>query len=93
MPSTVHLQFKIGNVIEETFKKWSDEKYRITIESFQRKNSCLVFVRIGRWGEESHFFKCAVSVKSQCQKSFLQLKKYFLISTQFLINTFTGKSI
>ena len=82
MPSTVHLQLKIGDVIEETGKKWSDEKYRITIESFQRKNSCLVVVHIGRWDEESHFFKCAVSVKPQCQKSFLQLTNIF----SFLLN-------
>ena len=34
MPSTVHLQFKIGDLIQEVLDDWSDEMYRIKIESF-----------------------------------------------------------
>ena len=46
MHSTLHLQFKIGDLIEELLDNWLHEKYKITIESFRRRNDCLVLIKI-----------------------------------------------
>ena len=75
MPNTLHIQYKIGDSIDDILENWCDEKYRITIESFRRKKDCLVFFRIGNWGEKRHFLKSAVSVRSKDGKSFRQFKK------------------
>ena len=75
MPNTLHIQYKIGDIIDDILENWCDKKYRITIESFRRKKDCLVFFRIGNWGEKHHFLKSAVSVRSKDGKSFRQFGK------------------
>ena len=35
MPNTLHIQYKIGDIIDDILENWCDEKYRITIESFR----------------------------------------------------------
>ena len=44
MHSIIHLQFKIGDLIEEILDNWCCEKYRITIESFRRMS--VIFVGV-----------------------------------------------
>ena len=76
MHSTIRLQFKIGDLIEEILDNWSHEKYRITIESFRRMSDCLVLIKIGSWNETNYFLKCGFSVKPSSMKSFSQLENF-----------------
>ena len=78
MNSTIHLQFKISNLIDEILDNWSHEKYRITIESFRRTSDCLVLIKIGLWNEPNHFLKCAVSIKPSSRKSYSWLENLLL---------------
>ena len=76
MHSTIHLQFKIGDLIEEILDNWSHEKYRKTIESFRRTSDCLVLIKIGSWNEPNYFLKCGFSVKPSSMKSFSWLQNF-----------------
>ena len=75
MPNTLHIQYKIGGIIDDILENWGDENYKVTIESFRRKKDCLVLFRVGNWGEKNHFFKSAVSVRDKDGKSFRQFEK------------------
>ena len=75
MPNTLHIQYKIGDIIDNILENWGDENYKVTIESFRRKKDCLVLFRIGNWGEKNNFFKSAVSVRDKDGKSFRQFEK------------------
>ena len=75
MPNTLHIQYKIGDIIDDILENWGDENYRVTIESFKRKKDCLVVFKIGNWGEKNNFFKSAVSVRDKDGKSFEQFQK------------------
>ena len=76
MPSTIQLQLKIGDLIQETLDKWSDKKYKVTIESFRRTKDCLVLVMIGKWDEENYFFKCTISIKPHNRQFFTTSKPF-----------------
>ena len=76
MHSTIHLQFKIGDLIEEILDNWSHEKYRITIESFRRTSDCLVLIKMGLWNETNYFLKCGFSIKPSLMKSFSRLENF-----------------
>ena len=75
MPNTLHIQYKIGDIIDNILENWGDENYKVTIESFRRKKDCLVLFRVGNWGEKNNFFKSAVSVRDKDGKSFRQFEK------------------
>ena len=75
MPNTLHIQYKIGDIIDDILENWGDENYKVTIESFRTKKDCLVLFRIGNWGEKNNFFKSAVSVRDKDGKSFRQFEK------------------
>lgn len=83
MPNTLHIQHKIGSIIDDILENWGDENYKVTIESFRRKKDCLVLFRIGNWGEKNHFFKSAVSVRDKDGKSFRQFEKIVSFLKQF----------
>ena len=70
MNSTIHLQLKIGDLIEEILDNWCDEKYRITIESFRRRSDCLVLIKVGSWNQPNYFLKSEFSVKPASKKNF-----------------------
>ena len=57
MPNSLHIQYKIGDIIDDILENWDDENYRVTIESFKRKKDCLVLFKIGNWGEKNIFFQ------------------------------------
>ena len=75
MPNTLHIQYKIGDIIDDILENWGDENYKVTIESFRRKKDCLVLFRVGNWGEKNIFFKSAVSARDKDGKSFRQFEK------------------
>ena len=83
MHSTLCIQFKIGDLIEQVLDSWSHEKYRITIESFRWRNDCLVLIKIGLWNEANYFLKCRYSVKPSSQK-FFTTREFLFISSQFV---------
>ena len=70
MPNTLHIQYQIGDIIDNILENWGNENYKVTIESFRRKKDCLVLFRVGNWGEKNYFFKSAVSVRDKEGKSF-----------------------
>ena len=53
----------ISEIIEEVISNWDTEHSKITVESFQRKNDCLVIIKINNWSEKHHFLKSAISIK------------------------------
>ena len=75
MPNTLHIQYQIGDIIDNILENWGNENYKVTIESFRRKKDCLVLFRVGNWGEKNHFFKSAVSVRDKDGKSFRQFER------------------
>ena len=75
MPNTLHIQYKIGDIIDNILENWGNENYKVTIESFRRKKDCLVLFRVGNWGEKNNFFKSAVSVRDKDGKSFRQFER------------------
>ena len=83
MPNTLHIQYKIGDIIDDILENWSDENYKVTIESFRRKKDCLVLFPIGNWGEKNHFIKSAVSVRDKDGKSFRQFEKIVAFVKKF----------
>ena len=50
MPNTLHIQYQIGDIIDNILENWGNENYKVTIESFRRKKDCLVLFRVGNWG-------------------------------------------
>ena len=54
---TFHLQIAIGNAIDDTLYNWDNSRSRITIESFKRKNHCLVIVKLGKWPSKYHYLQ------------------------------------
>ena len=83
MPNTLHIQYKIGDIIDDVLENWGDENYKVTIESVRQKKDCLVLFRIGNWGEKNHFFKSAVSVRDKDRKSFRQFEKIVAFVKKF----------
>ena len=75
MPNTLHIQYQIGDIIDNILENWGNENYKVTIESFRRKKDCLVLFRVGNWGEKNYFFKSAVSVRDKEGKSFRQFER------------------
>ena len=75
MPNTLHIQYQIGDIIDNILENWGNENYKVTIESFRRKKDCLVLFRVGNWGEKNYFFKSAVSVRDKDGKSFRQFER------------------
>ena len=43
MPNTLHIQYKIGDIIDDILENWGDENYKVTIESFRTKKTVLSF--------------------------------------------------
>ena len=68
MPNSFQLQFEIEHIIDDLIENWCHETHRITIESFKR--TCLILFRIGNWDEKKYFWKTAISVKHNDDKSF-----------------------
>ena len=75
MPNTLHIQYQIGDIIDNILENWGNENYKVTIESFRRKKDCLVLSRVGNWCEKNYFFKSAVSVRDKEGKSFRQFER------------------
>ena len=75
MPNTLHIQYQIGDIIDNILENWGNENYKVTIESFRRKKDCLVLFRVGNWGEKNYFLKSAVSVRDKEGKSFRQFER------------------
>ena len=75
MPNTLHIQYQIGDIIDNILENWGNENYKVTIESFRRKKDCLVLFRVGNWCENNYFFKSAVSVRDKEGKSFRQFER------------------
>ena len=92
MHSTLCLQFKIGDLIEQILDNWSHEKYRITIESFRRRNDCLILLKIGLWIEVNYFLKCGYSIKSSSWESSIITHTVYAF-TIFASEHHTGKCI
>ena len=53
----------ISEIIDEVISNWDNEHSKITVESFQCKNNCLVIIKIRNWAEKHHFLKLAISIK------------------------------
>ena len=34
MPNTLHIQYQIGDIIDNILENWGNENYKVTIESF-----------------------------------------------------------
>ena len=73
MPNSIELQFEIEHVINEIIENWCHEKHRITIESFKSKTDYLIWFWVGNWDKDKYFFKTAISVKGNNDRSFEQL--------------------
>ena len=56
MPNTLHIQYQIGDIIDNILENWGNDNYKVTIESFRRKKDCLVLFRVGNWCEKNYFF-------------------------------------
>ena len=56
MPNTLHIQYQIGDIIDNILENWGNDNYKVTIESFRRKKYCLVLFRVGNWCEKNYFF-------------------------------------
>ena len=63
MYTTSKLNLIISEIIDKVILNWDNEDSKITVESFQRKNDCLVIIKIRNWGEKHHFLKSAISIK------------------------------
>ena len=61
--TTSKLNILIWDIIDEVIFNWDSESSKITIESFQCKNNCLVIIKIRNWSEKHHFLKSAISIK------------------------------
>ena len=83
MPNSFQLQFKIEEIIDVIFENWCNEVHRITIESFQRKTDFLILFRIGNWDEKEYFFKTAISVKPNDERSYKQLLSLVSLLKEF----------
>ena len=44
--TTCKLNLLIGEIIDEVISNWDSESSKVTIESFRRKNDCLVIIKI-----------------------------------------------
>ena len=85
MPNSFELQFEIQHIIDDLIENWCYETHRITIESSTRKMDYLILFRIGNWDEEKYFWKTAISVKHNDDKSFQQLVSLFSVFKNFAI--------
>ena len=85
MPTSFQLQFEIQHSIDDLIENWCHETHRITIKSFKRKMDYLILFHIGNWDEEKYFWKTAISVKHNDDKSFQQLVSLFSIFKNFAI--------
>ena len=61
--TTCKLNLLIREIIQEVISNWDGESSKVTIESFQHKNDCLVIIKIRRLSEKHHFLKLAISIK------------------------------
>ena len=61
MYTTSKLNLMISEIIDEIILNWDTEHSKITVESFHRKNDCLVIIKIRNWSEKHHFLKLAIS--------------------------------
>ena len=73
MTNSFQLQFKIQEIIDSILEDWCNEVHRITIESFRRKRDFLILFKVGNWDEKEYFFKTAISVRPDDQRSYEQL--------------------
>ena len=73
MPNSFQLQFKIQEIIDSILENWCNEVHRITIESFRRKRDFLILFKVGSWDKKEYFFKTAISVRPDDQRSYEQL--------------------
>ena len=62
MCTTSKLNLLIGDIIDEVISNWESEYSKITVESFQYKNDCLVIIKIRNWSEKHHFLKLGISI-------------------------------
>ena len=85
MPNSFQIQFKIQHIIDDLIEYWCHKTHRITIESFKRKMDYLILFHIGNWDEEKYFWKTAISVKHNDDKSFQQLVSLFSVFKNFAI--------
>ena len=83
MPNSFQLQFEIQHIIDDLIENWCHETHRITIESFKRKTDYLILFHISNWDEEKYFWKTAISVKHNSDKSFQQLVSLFSVFKNF----------
>ena len=68
----------ISEIIDEVISNLDNEHSKITVESFRRRNDCLVIIKIRNWAEKHHFLKLAISIKP-CNISCLdKLRTLFL---------------
>ena len=77
MPNLFQLQFHIEENINDLLQHWCHETHWITIESFKRKTDYLIIFRIGNWNEPTYFWKTAISVRRDDERSFQQLISLF----------------
>ena len=61
--TTCKLNLLIREIIDEVISNWDGESSKVTIESFRRKNDCLVIIKIRHLSEKHHFLKSAISIK------------------------------
>ena len=47
----------------EVISNWDGESSKVIIESFRRKNDCLVIIKIRHLSEKHHFLKSAILIK------------------------------
>ena len=83
MPNSFQLPIEIQHMINEILENWCHKNYRITVESFKRKTDYLILFQIGNWNEDKYFFKTAISVKHNDERSFKQLLVIFSLLTNF----------
>ena len=81
MPNLFQLQFHIEENINDLLQRWCHETHRITIESFKRNTDYLIIFRIGNWNEPTYFWKTAISVRRDDERSFQQLLSLFFFQT------------
>ena len=56
MPNTLHIQYKIGDIIDDILENWGDENYKVTIESFRRKKRLSCPFSHWKLGRKESFF-------------------------------------
>ena len=49
MPNTLHIQYQIGDIIDNILDNWGNDNYKVTIESFRRKKEKKKSCPFSRW--------------------------------------------